>query len=270
MARVPITAEAKKKSYYSFYERPLAPIDPSKSAVLDTTCNLAEAMKIENRAKLLEPGYLPGEIGFWAMEDGSLHVANRTYMKDITGEMLYWWFAWHPLESFRYTIWENEDHYSATLSDEDHKKISNPTVPLVEKTRDVTHHVLESMVAGEKPAKIQLQFKQPKAFGYDIEGRPESEVCFLICANCITKVGPLTFTTAMTHMARNVEGGVELRSRFWMGKQIIDGQVKNTIPFMIKKLPIENAKKLFGHNIKEYANLTAILPELYAQEKDNW
>ena len=29
-------------------------------------------------------------------------------------------------------------------------------------------------------------------------------------------------------------------------------------------------RALFGHNIKEYANLAAVLPEIYAEEKDNW
>ena len=29
-------------------------------------------------------------------------------------------------------------------------------------------------------------------------------------------------------------------------------------------------RALFGHNIKEFTNLAAILPELYAEEKDHW
>ena len=53
------------------------------------------ALKIEDRNKLFEPGYLPCEIGYCVMEDGSAYLANRTEMPGVTPEMFEWWFAWH-------------------------------------------------------------------------------------------------------------------------------------------------------------------------------
>ena len=36
------------------------------------------------------------------------------------------------------------------------------------------------------------------------------------------------------------------------------------------KLPEIAPKSLIAHNVKEYTNLAAILPKVYAEEKDNW
>ena len=35
-------------------------------------------------------------------------------------------------------------------------------------------------------------------------------------------------------------------------------------------VPEMGPRALFGHNIKEFTNLASLLPELYAEEKDNW
>ncbi|MNN70805.1 hypothetical protein D3C81_1866840 [compost metagenome] len=73
----------------------------------------------------------------------------------------------------------------------------------------------------------------------------------------------------MTHMTRDVEGGIELRSRFWLGYQIVNGQPVKVIPDGLV-LPIEVTKGLFAHNLKEFTHLATILPKIYAEEKDNF
>lgn len=71
----------------------------------------------------------------------------------------------------------------------------------------------------------------------------------------------------MMHMARDTADGCELRSRFWMG-YTKEGKVK--LPFFLKPIVKKKMVALLGHNFAEYTNLGAILPEVYAQEKDNW
>lgn len=36
------------------------------------------------------------------------------------------------------------------------------------------------------------------------------------------------------------------------------------------QVPKEAPMGLFAHNLKEFGHLAAILPSLYAEEKDNW
>jgi hypothetical protein len=54
-----------------------------------------------------------------------------------------------------------------------------------------------------------------------------------------------------------------------MGYQIINGNPVKLLPPGMK-LPEFLPKALLAHNIKEYTNLAAILPKVYAEEKDNW
>ena len=75
--------------------------------------------------------------------------------------------------------------------------------------------------------------------------------------------------TFMTHFVREIEGGIELRSRFWMGWNYVNGRDVKVLPDGMR-YPDMAAMSLALHNVKEFTNLAAILPSLYAEEKDNW
>ena len=49
----------------------------------------------------------------------------------------------------------------------------------------------------------------------------------------------------------------------------VDGKIVCTLPEGAK-VPVDVPKKLFAHNIKEFSNLAAILPEVYAENKNNF
>lgn len=93
----------------------------------------------------------------------------------------------------------------------------------------------------------------------------------LVCANVIIVGNNETpdIPVVMTHFLRPVEGGSELRSRFWFGYQIIDGKPVKMIPDGVS-IPEIAPVSLLNHNVKEFANLAAILPSIYAEEKENW
>ncbi|MCC8017980.1 MAG: phloretin hydrolase, partial [Lachnospiraceae bacterium] len=48
-----------------------------------------------------------------------------------------------------------------------------------------------------------------------------------------------------------------------------DGKAVKCIPDDVK-IPAAGPLCLLHHNVKEFANLAAILPSLYEEEKDNW
>jgi hypothetical protein len=73
----------------------------------------------------------------------------------------------------------------------------------------------------------------------------------------------------MCHFVREIEGGVELRTRFWMGYAYQKGKVIKTIPDGVK-MPEAPLRALNLHNIKEFTNLAALLPRIFPEERDNF
>ena len=72
-----------------------------------------EVLSWDNRQKLKEEGYLPGENGWARFEDGSAYVAVKTFFPDATAEMIDWWFEWAQREEdIRYKIWYPGAHYA--------------------------------------------------------------------------------------------------------------------------------------------------------------
>ncbi len=66
----------------------------------------------------------------------------------------------------------------------------------------------------------------------------------------------------MFHSVREIEGGVEFRSRFWLGYHFIGGKPVKLLPDGIQ-IPLPVVRGLAFHNVEEYSHLAAILPRLY-------
>jgi hypothetical protein len=71
---------------------------------------------------------------------------------------------------------------------------------------------------------------------------------------------------AFVHLVRNVDEGIEVRNRFWVGYQIVDKKPVLALPHGVR-IPEEAAQGLFLHDVQEFANLAAILPQLYLEQK---
>ncbi len=262
--KVAVSAEEKKLSYYKYFERDLAPIPEEKLAILAQGPAPAEKLIPFEEKDLFLKGededYL--QIGYGIAANGTGLVCNATYMPGVTGEMLDWWFPWHSVGSdLRYKIWDPEDHYFAKA----HKAsyVLDPNVPNNQKTWGVMHHIMEDV--GPGPEFLLLQFLNPQVFGYDTSIIGTEKCESLVCAS-----GVSSLSAAMTHKWYPYKDGVMFCSRFWMGYGFVEeGKLGKIVPEGIS-VPDFVAKGLFAHNIKEFSNLAAILPEVYAEEKDNW
>jgi len=81
----------------------------------------------------------------------------------------------------------------------------------------------------------------------------------------------------MCHFVRVVpSGGIEMRSRFWMGHKIekMNGFGKGIVKALmnhafIKRnlIPTKAGSNMFHHCSQEYHNMAEFLPELYAEMK---
>ena len=259
--KVGVSKEEKFLSYYKFFEREMAKIPAEKIALLEKSSEI-EIVPFEQKDL-----FLRGEdknfcqIGYGVAENGAGFVCNETFMPNVTVEMLEWWFAWHSVGSdLRYKIWDPEDHYFARADNAAY--VCDENVPVNQKTWGMNHYILEDVGAG--PDFVKLCFKRPKDFGYDEKIIGTEKCQSLVCA-----IGAGNCAAAMTHKFYKVEGGAMFVSRFWIGFAEIEGKIIKTLPEGAK-VPVEVAKGLFAHNIKEFSNLAAILPEVYAENKNNF
>jgi hypothetical protein len=71
---------------------------------------------------------------------------------------------------------------------------------------------------------------------------------------------------AFVHLVRSIPGGIEVRNRFWVGYQIVDKKPVLSLPPGVA-IPEEAVQGLFLHDVQEFANLAAILPQLYGEQE---
>ena len=259
--KVGVSKEEKSLPYFKFFERDLAEIPAEKIEALEKPSEI-EIVPFEKRNVFLsgdDNGYC--KVGYGITKNGVGFSCNETYMPNVTGEMLDWWFPWHSVGSdLRYKIWDAEDHYFARADKADY--VCDPSVPVNQKTWGVNHYVLEDI--GNGPGFLKIQFKRPRDFGFD-----ESIIGTEKCQSLVAGIGDGDCAAAMVHKWYPYKDGVIFCSRFWIGYSLVDGKIICTLPEGAK-VPIEAARGLFAHNIKEFSNLASILPEVYAENKDNF
>lgn len=259
--KVGVSLEERSLSYFRFFERDMAKIPDKKLALIESPSEV-EIVPFEQRNLFLrgdDKNFC--QLSYGVAANGTGFVCNETYMPGVTVEMLDWWFPWHSVGSdLRYKIWGPEDHYFARADKADYVCDSN--VPVNQKTWGVNHYVLEDI--GNGPGFLKIQFKRPRDFGLD-----EKIIGGKKCKSLVAGIGDGDFAAAMIHKWYPHEDGVKLCSRFWVGYSWKDGEIICTLPAGVK-VPVEVPRGLFAHNIKEFTNLAAILPEVYAENKDNF
>ena len=262
--RLPISEAEKKLSYSKYYYMDLPPIPENKAAVLAAgPCDPKDALPIHDRNRLFEPGYLPIENGYCTMEDGTGFMACLTPMPGVTAEMFDWWMAWHANGPLRYTIWNPYEHKSAVCLN--YGIVNNAALSYKERYWD-TVHLLEEDVGGGAFVKLALCLRQPKHMGFDAE-KIGTEACSTIVCGNSGSVETGVSTLMLTHFLRPVDGGSELRTRFWFGWQMIAGRPVKFVPDG-QTFPKEIVRGAFNHCAIEFNHLAHILPSVFAEEHE--
>lgn len=262
MKRRNLTSEEEKKPYAKYFHKDLAeipaedldkvnagPVDPSR------------ATSIRNRNDLMKPGYLDVETGYTVMPDGSGFAATLVNMPGVTPEMLDWWFNWHPLEGLRYALWCPIAHTGISVKNPS-QHLDASDVPLKERNYGSTHYPVEGFnVQGAD--KIRIDFFSPEDFGLDMSLFKEPQISRAYCANVTIDAIRVPFN-AFFHAVREVEGGVEFRSRYWVWQTMKKGRpVKVKLPSPHKMTDLARNNCL--HSLTEYNNLASFLPQLYQE-----
>lgn len=251
-----LSEEERNSPLYKYFEIDIEPTPKEKiEEIMAGKFNKEDALMPTEMNKLFDEGYLPGEFGWYRLEDKGIMVANFTPMPGVTPEMFDWWFAWHGLDSIRYKIWDKDDHYYC--------KTRNPEVALNsnlsmrERYWNTTHDVKEALLDGQEPMDICLNFVPPETVGFNKE-KLKSFNGTIVCTP-----GPVI----MVHFIRPTKDGCELRTRFWLGYSAV-----NNVPVRITEFIPDDmmAKALLIHNVKEFTHLAKILPRVYEEFKDKF
>jgi len=214
---------------------------------------------VDRAGELQRDGYWPVETGFTRAPDGSARVFVLTKMPGVTPRMWDWWFAWHGSEAQRYKLWHPRAHVSALWADG-----GGAGAHYVGRTSNVVEYV------GSQRLRLSIRFVPPGALGFDEPALAQrGEVA--ICARGSLTGAPLE-TGWLVHHVRSVEGGSEMRSRFWIGGANVRPRgmtgragtlIGRAAAFASRLAPV-GASDLLVHCAQEMNHLAAILPALHA------
>ena len=91
--KVGVSREEKSLPYYKFFERDMAAIPAEKIALIDKPSEIPAVTFDEKNLYLAGNDDDYCKVGYGNFDDGTGFVANETYMPNVKGEMLSWWFA---------------------------------------------------------------------------------------------------------------------------------------------------------------------------------
>lgn len=264
MPRRELTEREKALPYSKYYYKDMALIPQEDlDAVNRGPVDPSLALPIGESAQLLLDGYLPTETGFCVMPDGSGFAATKVFMPGVTTQMIDWWFNWHVLEGLRYAIWCPVAHTGISAkTPEAHLDASG--VALHSRNIGKIHYPVEGFhLAGAQD--IEIAFRHPEVLGITDEQLRSSSMSTFQIATCSTK-GTNFPINIFFHAVREVEGGVEYRSRYWLNYTLKNGKIrKSSLPLPNRKMTYHMARCNCLHSLTEYNNLASILPQLYRE-----
>lgn len=246
--------------YARFFKDEIAPLKEHVREALLTGGVAHELLPpVERAAELQRDGYQPVETGYTRSPDGAARINVLTRMPSVTPAMWDWWFGWHGSEAQRYKLWHPRAHVSAAWAD------GRSDLPhYVGRTSHVVEYV------GAERLKLAIRFVPPSSLGFDEKAlAAKGEVA--ICARGSLAGTPME-TGWLIHHVRPVDGGAEMRSRFWVAGANVKPRgmegaaaavIGRTAAFLASFTPMK-PEDLLVHCAQEMGHLAAILPALHA------
>ncbi len=200
---------------------------------------------------LLDDGHHATETGYGCSHTGEVIVAVRTEMPGVTPAMWDWWFGWHGSDARRYKLWHPRAHVSARWAD------GGGDGGYVGRTSLVEEYI------GSTFTRAAIRFVTPAELGLSA---PRSAAAVTVCARLGSADLPVDIGW-LVHQIRSVDGGAEMRSRFWLGGPHIRVRRANRLadtvvrPIAHRQLP--DPRDLLVHCAQEMNHLAGFLPALH-------
>jgi phloretin hydrolase len=246
-----------------YLSRPLTPPDPAVLAEIEHgPVDPGRTLALAEIDRLLDPAPLPVETGWCFRADRVGYVAVRTSMPGVSAEMVDWWFEWHPHDPDRYRAWHPLAHRD--------NSVEAPAVAGAKAHWGAVHHPVEDVGTGMVHARIA--FEPPSGIGFSGDALDDTAVATVVCGYVGDDRLRLRHSV-LAHVFLAEPEGVTLRSHFWLGAAIRPylpaplaasiGSALNNRLVRRASLPAELPRALATHCAEEFANLAALLPELY-------
>jgi phloretin hydrolase len=236
-----------------FLDRPLTPVAPETlDAIERGPIDPGDALDRSELDRLLDPAPLPAETGWCTLGDGVGYVAVRTPMPGLTGEMVDWWFDWHPDEPIRYRIWHPLAHRT--------NRVDRPAASGAKRHWGTVHHPVEDVGTGVQH--VRIEFFPPSELGFGTDALGDPLVATIVCGYPGDDRTRLRHSL-MVHVFLAGDDGLVLRSHFWMGAALPRPLASRFV--RRRAMPAKLPKALANHCAEEYTHLAAILPELYTR-----
>lgn len=266
---IPLTLEEQRIPYAKYYRTQLAPQDAKQiEALKKGPMDSQKALLPEAFKTLLISEYTETETGYCILENGAGYVAVNNYFPGCTLEMIQWWYAWHPLEGIRYKLWNPFSHQTIAISDEHRNKITNPDIPLEEKSQGIIHFEVENTGAGFQDVVMHfLTHKELKITEQDISTSKATIIGgYGIIENRENLPGRHSgkMPAMMIYNFRETEYGVESKTRLWLGYRINKGTPMLVLPRNVK-IPVEVPMALAFNNAQKFSHLASFLPDIYRE-----
>jgi hypothetical protein len=261
--------EVSDRPLEEYLKRPLSPVEEAvREAIAAGPIDPARALPLDGLERMLDRASLAAETGWCTLADGVGFVAVRTEMPDVSGEMIDWWFDWHPRESLRYRVWHPAAHRANSL--DPRKSVSALAGPGAKAHWGAVHHPVEDVGVGVVHARIA--FCPPSEIGFADDLLEHADVATVVCGY-VGDDRRRVRHTRLVHVFLREGDGVVLRSGFWLGAALrpfgalgAPGErLLNNRAVRRATLPAELPHALATHCSEEFANLATLLPELYAR-----
>ncbi len=248
-----ISIHLRKMELKDLLKKPLPPVPHEISEQIGKS-EIAKT-PFECKNDILRTPELQKEVGYAKMDDGTYLVSMVCPMKEITPEMIEWWFWWHAQDDLRYRVWYPREHVSIKYHKKNKAYFEQSTIPSFAAN---THYPVERIGGMKMP--LRIDFVTPEDFGFSRSVMSDNHIPLIVCGH-VSAFNGLIKHTEMAHVFKQTEDGLFMISRFWLGKTM---KSKLFQKFIITE---KMARGMAEHCCVEYRNLCDILPILYEKYK---
>jgi hypothetical protein len=249
--------------------RPVAtPSDEVIAAIDSGPFDFTEALPRAEASRLCDPEPMEVETGWTKLPDGSIQVAFRTELPDLTPEMVEWWFDWHPLRDDRYRAWHPQEHFGNRALPGAISQAKSYWGAVIFFDEDV----------GDGRTQLRTEFTSPLGFGIPGDPSASGDVAVIVSA----RVGDAYMThTDMIHVFLRQGDGLVLRSRMWIAERVrlrlpgplaaLEDVGENLVSRKLVRdfaVPDGIGAAVARHGAEEHAQLNVILPGLHERFAD--